>query len=558
MAQSRRDFLGSAALGAAGLGSVWGCAPPDRAGSARADLVVLNATVHTMDDADVTAQAFAVRGDRFVAVGRNDEIEGLAGRDTVRIDGAGLTAVPGFIDAHCHPDGVEELTTVNVNLGSIAAIKDALRARAGETPPDTWVSGHMYDDTKLEEGRPLSRADLDEAVPGHPVSVIHRGGHTGVFNSKAFAIAGVREGTPDPEHGKLYRENGRLTGKVAERALELFSGVGRRPEISRAVRQAAVKHISGLMAKAGLTSVHMTYGGPDDLTALQDAYLAGEMSYRMYFFPGPSHFRTLAAAGVRTGFGNANLRIGAVKHVADGSASERTMRMSTPYVGRPNDFGILTMTPEDILEAVEEAHRRGWQVAIHANGDVTIGLVLDAYERALREWPRPDPRHRIEHCSLVNPTLLSRIKAAGAIPAPFYTYIYYHGEKWVEYGEEKMQSMFAHRSFLDAGIPVAPASDYMPGPYEPLMAMQSMVTRTDYRGRTWGGNQRIAAREALRICTRNGAYASFEEGLKGSIEAGKLADFVLLGADPLTADPSSLKDIPVVRTVLGGRTTHEA
>jgi hypothetical protein len=234
------------------------------------------------------------------------------------------------------------------------------------------------------------------------------------------------------------------------------------------------------------------------------------------------------------------------------------MRMSTPYVGRPDDYGILTMTAEEIQAAVEEAHRAGFQIGIHANGDETIGYVLDAYERVQREFPRPDARHRIEHCSLVNPELLRRIAAAGAIPTPFYTYIYYHGDKWAEYGEEKMRWMFAHRSFLDHGIRVSGASDYMPGPYEPLMALQSLVTRTDYAGREWGPNQRVTLDEALRICTLNGAHASFEEAIKGTITAGKLADFVMLEKDPHAVDPSTLKDIRIVRTVVGGRTVFEA
>jgi predicted amidohydrolase YtcJ len=252
------------------------------------------------------------------------------------------------------------------------------------------------------------------------------------------------------------------------------------------------------------------------------------------------------------------LRIAAVKYAADGSASERTMSMSTPYEGRPNDFGILTMTQEQIDNAVDDAVAHGFRVGIHANGDVAIDMVLKAYERVLKNASGPNPRHRIEHCSLINDTLLARIKAAGVIPAPFYTYAYYHGNKWVDYGPEKMQSMFAHRSFLDAGIPVAPASDYTPGPYEPMMAIQSMVTRKDQRGRVWGPNQRISVTEAMRICTVHGAYASFEEDIKGSLIPGKLADFVILEKDPHEVDPDSIINIKVLRTVLGGKTVHEA
>jgi hypothetical protein len=232
------------------------------------------------------------------------------------------------------------------------------------------------------------------------------------------------------------------------------------------------------------------------------------------------------------------------------------MRMSTPYVGKPKDYGILTMDQKQIHEAVEDAHRHGWQVGIHANGDVTIDMVLNAYERVLREWPHPDRRHRIEHCSLVNPGLVARIRATGSIPTPFWTYVYYHGEKWKAYGEEKMRSMFAHRWFLDAGIRVPGASDYSPGPFDPMMALQSLVTRTDYAGRVWGAEQRVTLDEALRIGTINGAYASYEEDVKGSITVGKYADFVILGQDPHAVDPLRLKDIPIMRTVVGGKTVY--
>jgi predicted amidohydrolase YtcJ len=230
--------------------------------------------------------------------------------------------------------------------------------------------------------------------------------------------------------------------------------------------------------------------------------------------------------------------------------------MSTPFVGRPDDYGILVMQQDELYEVVELAHRNGFQIGIHANGDVAIDMVLKAYERVQEKWPRQDCRHRIEHCSLVNPELLKRIKAAGAIPTPFYTYVHYHGNKWVHYGEEKMRWMFAHGSFLEYGIPVASASDYIPGPFEPLMAIQSMVTRKDYKGRVWGPNQRITVDQALQVCTVNAARASFEEEIKGSISVGKLADFVVLAEDPHTVDPDRIKEIQIVRTVVGGRTVY--
>ena len=567
---TRGQFLGAAA-GTVGAGLLSGCEGGPGAGGAGgaatgaagaggatgADLIVHGRVIHTMDDDNPTAESLAVKDGRFLAVGSRDDIEQLRVAGTTVMDHGDAVITPGFIDAHTHPAGagVRELKDVNVDVRSIAEIKERMAARARETPPGEWIRGFKYDDTKLAEGRPLSRLDLDEALPDHPAVVGHRGGHTSVYNSRAFALAGVTAETPDPRGGKFYREDGELTGLVAERANATFSGLIPSTHTDDD-RRAGVKLITELMAREGLTSFHDAGTSSNSVEAYNAAYRNGELSCRVYMMMrGP--YQNLRQAGVSTGFGDEWLRVGGVKYGADGSASERTMRMSTPYVGRPDDYGILTMSQEDIHEAVEVAHRANWQVGIHANGDVTIDMVLNAYERVQELWPRPNPRHRIEHCSLVNPDLLARIKAAGAIPTPFYTYAHYHGNKWVEYGPEKMEWMFAHRSFLDYDIPVAPASDYTPGPYEPLMAIQSMVTRKDFDGRVWGPSQRITVPEAMRICTMGGAYASFEEGIKGSVTAGKLADFAVLAADPHDADPDAIKEIPVLRTVAGGRVTWE-
>ena len=191
------------------------------------------------------------------------------------------------------------------------------------------------------------------------------------------------------------------------------------------------------------------------------------------------------------------------------------------------------MTQEELNEAVEDAHRHNLQVGIHANGDVTIDMVLKAYERVLQKWPDPDRRHRIEHCTLVNPDLLRRIKASGVIPTPFWTYVYYHGEKWTAYGDEKMDWMFAHRSFLDAGIRVPGASDYTPGPFEPLMAIQSMVTRKDYRGPCLGGEPEDHRRRGAARSPRSTARTPrTKRRSKDRSRPASSRDFVILGRDP--------------------------
>jgi len=558
---SRRQFLGSvAAVGSAG-GIAGAASASVQSASGPADLIIKGANVLTMDPAIGSATAIAVRGQHILAVGNDDDVLNLKGAKTKVIDGRGQTVTPGFIDAHSHPLFAQDGISVNVNLRRIADVKDALAAQANKTPPGHWVLGSMYDDTKFEDGRALTRKDIDEAVPNHPVFVRHRGGHTVVVNTRAFELAGVTVDTPDPVGGKFFREDGELSGKIAEpSAMRPFEKVGTWPVLDRAARQQSVLLTSRVMAAAGLTSTTDSWGVLDDFIAYQDARAAGEMHYRLSFMPhgDTDVYKGLKLARMASGFGDDMLRIGAVKYAADGSASERTMSRSTAYSGRPDDFGILTMTQEEIYAAVEDAVAHDFRIGIHANGDVAIDRVLNAYERVLQDWDGVNPRFRIEHCSMVNPSLLERIKKAGVVPTPFYTYAYYHGNKWLDYGEQMMASMFAHRSFLDYGIPVAPASDYTPGPFEPMMAIQSMVTRKDMQGRVWGPSQKVSVTEAMQICTMNGAYASFEENIKGSLTPGKLADIVVLEADPHDVDPDQIVNVKVLRTILGGRSTYEA
>ncbi|HJU73759.1 MAG TPA: amidohydrolase [Gemmatimonadaceae bacterium] len=563
---TRKEFLSLSALlaGAATIpklpfGRRAQAAPPqpNRGAGIEADVIVVNGRVLTMDPALPNATALAVKHGRILAVGSNADIRNLATSRTRVIDAERMTVLPGFIDCHCHPSGVNELYEANANVRTLTELQANLRKKAAETPAGQWVNAYMFDDTKLD--KTLHRRDLDAVSTSHPISVNHRGGHTSWYNSKALELAGITKDTPDPEHGRFFRDDANeLSGRAAEAARGVFGRVGTRarftPDQERERNRNGMRHISELLTATGLTTVHDAGAGPDRIRAYEDAYRAGELRHRAYMMIRGA-YQQLRNAGVFTGFGDEWVRVGGVKYGADGSASERTMRMSTPYVGT-NDYGILTMTQKEIDEAVEDAHRNSWQIGIHANGDVTIDMVLKAYEHALKTWPHPDRRHRIEHCSLVNPSLLTRIKATGTIPTPFWTYVYYHGEKWSQYGDEKMRWMFAHRSFLDNGIRVVGASDYGPGPFEPLMAIQSMITRRDYRGREWGPNQKVTVDEALRIATINGAYASYEENVKGSIMAGKYADFVILEKDPHDVDPNTIKDIRVVRTVVGGKTMH--
>jgi predicted amidohydrolase YtcJ len=524
------------------------------------ELILHGARIYTMDPAQPRAEAVAIAAGRFLAVGSSADVLALATGRTRKVHLEGKTVVPGFIDAHTHPvyAGIRHLRWVDCDLRSIPEIVAALGERAARTPPGEWVVGFKYDDTKTAERRKLHRRDLDRASSAHPILVQHRGGHTAYVNSTALRLAGVTASTPDPPGGRFDRDaDGELTGGLAETATDRFWAKIPR-ESSRDDYRRAVKLISEMMTRAGITSVHDAEASPEELRAYQDAREAGELRFRVYCFLHHSHLEQMLAAGVRTGLGDEWVKVGGAKLVCDGSISERTARLTEPYVGRPADFGILVTPPDELYRQARKAHLAGWQIGTHANGDAAIDITLGVYERLQREHPRRDPRFRIEHCTVINDALVARIRALGAIPTPFSTYVYYHGEKMREYGPERLERMFAVRSFLDAGIFVTQNSDYPPGPFEPMMAIQSSVTRTDMNGNVWGASQRITVDEALRVGTLHGAYASFEEDLKGSIEAGKLADLVVLGRDPHEVPPGEIIRIPIERTMVGGRWVFEA
>jgi predicted amidohydrolase YtcJ len=524
------------------------------------DLILYNGNFWTVDPRTPRAQAVAIGNGRFIAIGSNEEVLNLAAGRSRKVDLGQKTVLPGFIDAHTHPaeSGRLHLRQVDCDLRSIGAIQAALRERAAETPPGQWVLGFKYDDTKTSEERRLTVQDLDAAVPDHPVLVTHRGGHEAFANSPALKLAKVDEKTPDPNGGQFEHDPaGHLTGRINERAVESFNRVIP-STYSRDDYREGVKLIAQMMTRTGITSVGDALGSPEDLQAYQDARDSGDLLFRVYCFIHSSSIDRMIAAGVRTGFGDERVRVGGMKQIADGAISGRTARLSQPYVGHPSDYGTFSATEEELYEYGRKAHAAGWQLGTHANGDAAIERVLNVYERINREMPRKDPRFRIEHCTLINDSIIQRMRALNVIPTPFSTYVYYHGEKMQYYGEERLKRMFALRTFLDAGLRPTQASDYPPGEFPPMMALQSEVTRTDMKGHVWGANQRISVEEAIYVGTMNGAHASYEENLKGSIEPGKLADLAVLGRDPFKEDPSTLVTIPIERTMMGGKWVYES
>ncbi len=509
-------------------------------------------------------EAFAVDGERIAATGTVAGLrERYAGAEVVDF-GDGVI-VPGFNDAHAHlAVAAEDMLHLDLSIdavSSLAEIAAKLRDAVADTPPGAWVRGSRYDDAKMVEGRVLTRWDLDAVSREHPIMVLHVAGHWGVVNSKALALGGIDETSEPPPGGKFGRDgNGRLNGILFEMAIFDFAY----PQATRRERTVAPAatpedRLRGLALAqrafhaAGITSLTDAMTGPDDIALFQEARRRDALTMRVNMLLHYEHYDLLAQHEFTTGAGDDRLRLGGIKSFVDGAIGGRTCLMEQPFEGTTDDFGMQTVDDATLSDITRRAHLDGNRICVHANGDRAIRKLLGFLEAANREQHRPELHHRIEHCSIVDDDILSRMQRLGAIAAPFGSYVHYHGGKLLDwYGSKRIERMFAHRSFLDHGVAVAGSSDYPCGPFQPLLALQSCVTRTGYDGAPLGLSQRITPEEALALYTVSAAYASGEDATKGRLAPGFLADFVVLGDDPLTADPSSLGTIAVRATYAGG------
>lgn len=534
-----------------------------------ADLVLLNGKIVTVDPDETLAEAVAVKFNKILMVGSNEEVKSLIGKKTQVINLKGRTVVPGLIDTHGHlaSSGLSHVrgvidSSLESGVKSIADIQEMIAERVTTIPKGEWITGRNFDETKLAEKRMPTRWDLDKVAPDHPVNLSMVGGHVYVVNSKAFELAGITKETTDPPGGAFGRdpETGELNGVVYERAVSLLRRTGRpvRTQMTTQMLMEGIKWMTNQFVAAGLTGFHDSHVGPQQMKAYQKVLASGDLPLRVRLDISSNLLPDILKIGLFPGFGNDWLKIMSIKIVTDGAVSGRTAAVKEPYLHRPNFYGILTMTKDELRKIVLPAHKAGFRVSVHANGDRAIEQYLDVIEEALKEHPRKDHRHRDIHCSVIDPTLLERIKKLGVIPTIFGAYPYYHGDKIIQaFGNERLQWMFAAKSFLDAGIKVAAHSDYSASPYSPLMGIHSLVNRRTAKGKIIGKNQKISVMEAIKMYTINAAYHSFEEEVLGSIEENKLADMVVLSEDILTVSTERIIDILVDMTIVGGKIVYQ-
>ena len=530
-----------------------------------ADLIFLGGTVHTVNPRDEIAQAVAVEGDRIVAVGRDDDIKPLKGPKTRVVELRGRSLLPGFIDAHCHLAGLG-MAFVSIDckapgMQSIEALKKAVYEQAQTAPPGTWIRGRGYDQSRLAERRHPNRRDWDDVAPNHPVIFTRTCGHIASVSSRALARAGITDQTPDPSGGRYDRDGGRNLGVAYETAQTplQFAAMPTSDEYREALVRADQAYIA-----AGATSVHDAGGlvGLPAFSACQEVFEQSRMRLRVYAFATVNSRQHPAMgvleAGVRTGLGDRLLRLGAFKVMTDGSSSGPTAATREPYTCDEHDSGILYWQQEDLEDLLGTAHRRGFQCTVHAVGDRAIEQTLTAMERAQHAFRRDGIRHRIEHCGICPPDLQQRVAGLGIVPAMQPAFFWEFGDGYIRnYGRHRADVMFPARSLLARGVRVAGSSDAPVTHYAPLFGIEQALTRKTSDGDVCGPAEKVELAAAIRMHTRHGAYASFEEGWKGSIEIGKVADLCVLTDDIARMPVTRLRDLPIDMTVLGGTVLFE-
>lgn len=512
---------------------------------------------------DTPSQAFACRGEWIVATGDLDELRDHFPSAKVH-DFGDATVVPGFNDAHQHPTiCAEQALQVDLSperVRSTADLTEALRQRAATVEPGEWVVGCGYDPFRSNAGQDLTRADLDRAVPDHPVLVVHVTLHAGVVNSRGLDLAGLGDGSTAPPGGELGRDPaGHLNGVLHDQALYdlAFPAFTRHqtvvPQPATADRLVAFEQFARRLHAAGITSVGDALVGPDSWGLLCRARETDRLTLRINALGAYEHFDHFRDLDLPAPAPTDRVRLGGIKAFADGAVNGGTCLVEQPIEGT-DSHGIERVSAAELADMVRHVHDAGWRIGVHANGDRAVRRVVDAVAKAQADNPREDVRHRIEHCSLIDEDLVTRMRAHGMVAVPFANYALAHGDKLFRYyGRARTERMFAHRALLDAGVAVAGSSDYPCGPFEPLFGMRSCVTRRDRNGDPFGPTQRITPTEALALYTTGAAYASGEENTKGRLIPGYLADFVVLAEDPLSADTERLSEIPVLQTWVGAR-----
>jgi predicted amidohydrolase YtcJ len=530
------------------------------------DLKLVNASIFTLGAAAPTAHAMGVLHGRIV--GFDDEVLRLPAQRT--LDCAGAVVVPGFGDSHNHMAWFgQSLAELDLSgCRSLEELYDAVSRCARGLPEDAWVVGSGYDDTVMG-GHP-HRSGLDLSAPGRPVWLKHRSGHMCTVNTQVLERTGILDGSAiAPEGGVIVRDPDGPTGLLEEQAQKLVTALVVPYPVTELAD--AIGAASEVYASEGLT--HVVEAGigsgwigrsPVELAAYVEARRRGLLKTRVQLMASSDALHPLEShpadgitfgldLGIVSGFGDDEVRLGAMKIFIDGSLIGRTAAVTAPFCDHGHGTGSFQLSPEELTQRIVDAHCSGWNVAAHAIGDSAVDVALDAFEAAQQKLPRPEARHRIEHAGMVRPDQVSRFASLSITPVPQPHFLFEVGDTMADaVGAEREPWVYRHKSFLDVGVRVPGSSDRPVASGAPLLGMQSMVTRRTSGGATLGPQERVDAGTALRAYTVDAAWAAGEEDRRGTLEPGKLADFVFLSAHPADVPVEEISQIAVLATVLGG------
>lgn len=527
-----------------------------------ATLVLTNGQIDTQDPVHPFASAVAIRGDRILAVGKDEEMKALLGPGGEWLDLSGRSVTPGLVDAHVHFHWFS-LNLSQIDLFEVPSLAEALGrigAFAGRMPPDKWLEGRGWTQ-ELWSGRSFpTAADLDQVVTNRPIYLRHKSGHAAWVNSLALRLAGITANTPDPAGGQIQRDShGQPTGILFESAMELVS-----QHIAPAGHHelvAAMSQAQQVCWQAGLTGIH-DFDGPESFRALQSLHLNGQLGLRFVKNIPVYRLEQAIGLGLQSGFGDDWLRIGGVKIFADGALGPRTALMIAPYQGEPHNRGIAVTDKEEMLAQASAASAAGLSVTVHAIGDLANHNILDVYEVVRREEqqrgvPAGALRHRIEHVQILHPADQPRLAQLGIIASMQPTHATSDMLMADRYWGERASHSYAWRTVLNSGATLVFGSDCPIEPIQPLLGIAAAVTRTRPDGTPgpegWYPEQRLSLAETIRAFTWAAAYTAGRETQLGSITPGKLADLTIFDRDIYRTRPESLYQTQIAATIIGGQ-----
>ncbi len=527
--------------------------------------VFYNGSIITMNDSQSAVEAICIEGEKIIDVGKLKDVQAKLNYDYDLVDLKGRALLPGFIDCHMHAIGALFFLLYPdfSKIRSLEELKELLKNIIKDKEPNKLILGFNLDEERFENSIFPNRWDLDQVSPDHPVFIFRHDVHLGVANSKALALVGITNETVSPEGGEIQKnKNGEITGILIENATNIIVSIVSLPD-STIIKKAASKFFRNLAIK-GITSIHGVIemdrkGGVSNLGGIAIPILKTiqedilQNYYSIVFTADPKKLKRIKKPPLDDGNKYGKFKVGAIKAWMDGSFGSSTALMNEAYTDQPENNGFSVIKEEVLYNRMKIAHNLGFQIAIHAIGDKANRIVVDLYKKLLKEHPKKGHRHRIEHASVLPKDIIEDMSDYGIIASCQPAFI--HSEThWLEkrLGKERSKLIYPFKSIIDAGVILAAGSDCPVENPDPILGLQYLVTRNGFNP-----EECITMNDALKAYTINGAYASFEEDIKGSIEIGKLADLVILDKNPLEVPNNKIREIQVLETIIRGKTVYK-